>query len=55
MVLGDANGDGFTDARDFEWNDNKFLSSDSVSAVPEPGLVGVLIATVIGLAAVRRR
>ena len=38
--LGDANGDGVTDALDFiEWNANKFMSSDGVSAVPEPGAV----------------
>jgi hypothetical protein len=34
----DANGDGVTDGQDFIlWNDNKFMSADRLSAIPEPG------------------
>ena len=34
---GNFNGDGVVDGQDFiEWNTNKFTSSDSLSAVPEP-------------------
>jgi hypothetical protein len=53
---GDFSADGTVDGQDFIlWNGNKFMSSDGVASVPEPSTVGVLIATVIGLAAVRRR
>lgn len=48
--------DGITDGVDFIlWNQNKFMSSGGVSAVPEPTTVVVLFAAVLGLAVVRQR
>ena len=37
------------------WNDNKFMSSDSVSAVPEPGAGAIVIAALISLAIAGKR
>ncbi len=54
---GDFNADGSVDVSDFnEWNGNKFNSSDSVTAVPEPGSLGMmLLAGLFGLRLVRRK
>ncbi len=41
---GDFNADGVVDGSDFiTWNGNKFTSADSLAAVPEPGLVPLLL------------
>jgi choice-of-anchor B domain-containing protein len=43
----DFNADGVTDGADFIiWNSNKFTASDSVTAVPEPNLMGALLVLV---------
>ncbi len=49
---GDFNADGAIGGQDFIiWSENKFTSSDGVTAVPEPGtgvfLVGVLISVTV--------
>jgi hypothetical protein len=52
----DFNADGLIDALDFVlWNENKFMSSDGVNTVPEPGMGVLVVATLMGLAVVRRR
>ena len=54
---GDFNADGSVDVSDFnEWNGNKFNTSDSVTAIPEPGSLGMmLLAGLFGLRLVRRK
>jgi hypothetical protein len=37
------------------WNDNKFMSANNVSAVPEPGTGVFIVAALIGLAVAGRR
>lgn len=54
--LGDVNADGVTDGLDFiVWNDFKFTSSNSVSAVPEPGAVVLSFFALVLLGITRRR
>lgn len=53
----DFNADGLVDGQDFLlWNENKFTSSDSVSAVPEPGaaMLSFISLVLLGFARVRR-
>lgn len=52
--LADANADGVTDGQDFiEWNSNKFMSSDGVTAVPEPAMGALWIIAMIVMAITR--
>ncbi len=53
---GDFNAEGVVDTSDFNiWNANKFTSSDGVSAVPEPSMGILWIASFVGLATFRQR
>jgi autotransporter-associated beta strand protein len=53
---GDYNADGGVDGSDFNiWNSNKFTSSDSGAAVPEPGLLSLLMPAMMLLFARRSR
>ena len=53
---GDFNADGLVDGLDFIlWNANKFMSSDSVSAVPEPGTWVLWFVAVLLFGAKRKR
>jgi T5SS/PEP-CTERM-associated repeat protein len=48
---GNFNGDVVVDGSDFGiWNGNKFTSSDGISAVPEPSMLGGLLVVLCGLA-----
>ena len=54
--LGDANADGVTDGQDFIlWNINKFMSSDGISAVPEPAAGLFVLVAVVLTAAISRK